>query len=339
MEKRLKTNFLVSDFSAVQLPESPTYEVACAICDETSFCQWETLIRRLLLAHQLDFMPIKRMETGENPVFLLRAIDGKQAYIKFIAPNWRFQFDHERAAVESCNKVDLNVSVPELICAGDYQSWGYLITSHVEGELLSELLTNISIDEQCAIAQQLGQFSRDLHQLEIEPDSVLHCDWPKFIEKQLSTSYDKRAKQKLRQDYLNDFQPYLSNLNYGANGTGKSVLLHTDLHPGNVLVKKNSSGQYILSGVIDFGDAMIGQDIHFEFTSVALLFALGNREILAAFLKGYGYVLDNERAFIDACMALTLIRHTGDLNYIINTVPKVANCNSWKEAEQHLFPL
>ena len=65
--------------------------------------------------------------------------------------------------------------------------------------------------------------------------------------------------------------------------------------------------------------------------------ALSDKEIFESYLNGYS--LDNPKALFDQCMALSLLRHTGELNYIINTVSGVLNTKNWKQAESKLFPL
>ena len=120
--------------------------------------------------------------------------------------------------------------------------------------------------------------------------------------------------------------------------TGKNCFIHTDLHPGNLLIKRTQSG-IKLCGIIDFGDAVVCPDPVFEFTSPGLLLALSDSNIFERYLKGYGYNLDDRQALVEQCMALSLLRHTGELNYILNTVPDAAQTHNWKQAESKLFPL
>lgn len=334
----MKTNYLANSFSYHELPQSLSYEAACEISTDSTLAHWQTVIEEILKHHQFDMQPLPRVTSGECPVFPL-AIDGKvHALIKFVAPNFISQFNAEVAALKTCASADLPVAIPKLLASETHCGWGYLIISKLDGVLLSDVLAQLSHAEKTAIAIQLGEFCNKLHSVKVDATHELALDWPAFIKQQNHTSYAKRKRQGLRSDLLADFIPYIAFLAYPMPKPDHHVLMHTDLHPGNLLVEQGDEG-YALSGVIDFGDALIGADEAFEFTTVIMLYCLGDSALAEAFLTGYNFDISDKEGIMKRLMALTLLRHTGDLNYLIKHVPHVAECTSWKEAEPYLFPI
>jgi len=335
MEKRLKTNFLAEYENALALPQNPDYDLACDMIDHLDFDFWQPLVVHLANINNLKFNHCARVDEGANPVFIF---EGDEKYIlKLVPPNWSQQALAEIAALSLFEGVELDICVPKLMLHGKYHNWDYIFMSFVEGEILSNILDETTQADKIEIAHQLGQFSKVLHKIAVPELPEITLNWPEFLEKQLKNVYEKRAKQGLLPRFLTDLNPYLESINIEYK-TGKNCFIHTDLHPGNLLVKRTEQG-IKLCGIIDFGDAVVCPDPVFEFTSPGLLLALSNKEIFESYLNGYGYSLDNPQALVEQCMALSLLRHTGELNYIINTVPGVLNTKNWKQAESKLFPL
>lgn len=334
----MKTNYLANSFEYKKLPQDLSYEAACDISTGSTLEHWQTVIDAILKHHQFEMQALPRVSSGECPVFPL-AVDGQvQALIKFVAPNFISQYEAEVTALKSCVGAKLPVAIPKLLASQIHCGWGYLIISKVNGVMLNEVLAELSQQDKLNIARQLGEFCRALHQIPVTADHQLALDWPAFIKQQNHTSYAKRKRQGLRSDLLADFIPYIAFLAYPMPAPEHYVLMHTDLHPGNLLVEKNDDG-YNLSGVIDFGDALVGADEAFEFTTVIMLYCLGDGQLVNAYLNGYNFDITDKVGIMKRLMALTLLRHTGDLNYLIEHVPNVAQCTSWKETEPYLFPI
>jgi len=335
MEKHLKTNFLANYENALVLPENPDYDLACDMIDHLDFDFWQPLVVHLAKINNLKFNHCSRVDEGANPVFIF---EGDTKYVlKLVPPNWSQQAIAEIAALNLFENVELDLTVPKLMLHGKYNNWDYIFMSFVEGEILSHILDETTQQEKVDIAYQLGQFSKILHALDVPDLPEITLNWPEFLDKQLKNVYEKRQKQGLIPEFLSDLVPYLDSINIEYK-KGKNCFIHTDLHPGNLLVKRTQSG-IKLCGIIDFGDAVVCPDPVFEFTSPGLLLALADSSVFKSYLKGYDYNLAVPQDLVEQCMALSLLRHTGELNYILNTVPNATQTNNWKEVESKLFPL
>ncbi|GIU23430.1 aminoglycoside phosphotransferase family protein [Shewanella sp. MBTL60-007] len=335
--------FLTQYPSALFLPETPEYDLACDIIDYLDFDFWQPLTEILATNHQLSYSGCTRVAEGANPVFIF---EGQQKFVlKLVPPNWSQQARAELAGLKLLAQVELELEVPKLICHGRYRNWDYIFMSFVEGDNLASLLPTLARQEIQDIAFQLGGFCQALHQLPVstasgaitEEATELTLDWPLFLQTQRDNIYQKRQQQGLVEPFLSDLEPYLNNINIQCK-QGPDHLIHTDLHPANLLVKRTKDGVR-LTGIIDFGDAIICPDPVFEFTSPGLLLALGDKEVFTHFLDGYGIDYNDTQSLVEQCMALSLLRHTGELNYILNTVPHANTAKGWKQAEKYLFPL
>ncbi len=336
------------------LPTAPSYELACDISDNWTLEQWKPILDIICVRHNINTIKMSQNFEGTNPVFELTldssTMDSSsdelgavnKAYIvKILAPNFHARYPGDYLSLKLLNHHSRGVKVPKLFYSGDVDNWPYLVIEKLDGIMLSSVLSKLSTEEKCAIAKELGEFSAQLHLLPEEHIEGLRLDWPDFIQLQSQKCYEKRKKQGLPEPLLTTLNSYLQHHadKLAVNLDKRSAhLIHTDLHPGNLMVKIHN-GQYQLSGIIDFGDALACPDPIFEFTSPALLLALGEARIFHAYLDGYGYTGKRDASFQQHLMVLSLLRHTGDINYLLQHVPGCENCNDWHELEALFFPL
>lgn len=323
------------------LPTEPSYAEACNICEKWMLPQWQPSLDAIIAQHQLDVLAIEQNLEGANPVFMLLTTDKEHLVLKLIAPLWQSQFDSECYSLQQLQAQPLGIKTPQLRYQGQYRGWYYLIQERLDGITLDKVLPQMTIPERCHIAIALGQFAKHMHQQPIPTEHPLNIDWRAFLTNQLKICVDKRRRQGLTGPLLSDLPRYLARHSKGlftAEFGAKIQLTHTDLHPGNLLVQPSRVG-YQLTGIIDFGDALACPDITFEFTSVAMLLALGNARVFHAFLDGYQYQGPRDNSLQRHLMMLSLLRHTGDLNYLLNTVPGCHEMTRWSDLEAKFFPI
>lgn len=105
----------------------------------------------------------------------------------------------------------------------------------------------------------------------------------------------------------------------------ESVLLHGDVHPGNVLLTRRG-GRWRPAALFDFGDSFCGFH-EYDFVAPGVLMVQGRRELQRAMLMAYGYAeaeLDlNLRARL---MLLTILYECSDLRkYALRLDPRAVN--------------
>ena len=154
----------------------------------------------------------------------------------------------------------------------------------IRGSFLTpQLLERFSEKSQQKLAQELAQFLLDLHSFShyateascftIADYKRRHADSYKMAKKsvfpELSTS-DKESLSKFFQDFMQEQKSY----NY------ESKLIHGDLGSQHILIVEGCNQ---LSGIIDFGGALIG-DPDYDFTYLWIEYG---RDFLEALLKHY----------------------------------------------------
>jgi len=328
-----------------KLPHNPSYDEACDICDHWQLEDWQPLLDIIADRHGIAVTQVSQNFEGTNPVFELtlntEPNEGQAYIVKVLAPNWHSQYQSEYLSLKLLNEHDLGIDVPKLRYAGEVDNWRYLVIEKLEGIMLSSVLEALTIENKVEIARDLGQFSARLHRLDGAEIAEMKLDWPEFIRLQSRNCYEKRKKQQIPRALLESLTPYLDQHMSKLDtflGSESNRLIHTDLHPGNLMVTAQA-GHYRLVGIFDFGDALVCPDPLFEFTSPALLFAQGESRIFHAFLDGYGYQGKRDSSLQQHMMVLSLLRHTGDLNYLLHHVPHCGDETRWQALESKFFPL
>jgi hygromycin-B 7''-O-kinase len=132
--------------------------------------------------------------------------------------------------------------------------------------------------------RELGVFIRQLHD---RPHIAgLPCDWGSFLRQRI-------ARLQEHHHLSGEWLPWAHSFVHPLLGRKeKLVVLNSDLTSDHVLVTRIGK-TWRLSGIIDFGDAMIGHP-YYDFTAPLLDHAFGEPALARALLDGYGEHLSND---------------------------------------------
>jgi hygromycin-B 7''-O-kinase len=113
--------------------------------------------------------------------------------------------------------------------------------------------------------------------------------------------------------------------------------LHGDLAQENALAQQ-SGGGWRMTGLIDFGNAMIGDPL-FDYTAPTVLLQPGDAVIVRRFLTGAGVPPTMPIASLRTrLMAYTLIHPMGDLRDCLDLIAGGTACATWEEAAVRFWP-
>lgn len=210
---------------------------------------------------------------------------------------------------------------PQLIARGKLtiaeKQVPYLVTSILPGDCLQEDYDELSPFDLSHIAKFLGRTLKILHSLPLEKANLFKGDWDPFVtflENQKSNSLRTHqltgtiSKHLLNQ--LNSFLPQniLSIIDKGSN----PVFLHGDITDENLLgialepenEQAHNEVTWSPSGIIDFGDARVGDPIY-DFISLHIACFRCDKQLFAEFLKSYGFKdWDKTHAYRAMCYSL-----------------------------------
>ena len=273
--------------------------------------------RDIISHHQLPDEPLELL-LGTNVVFL----HGNNRIIKIFPPVHKGHFINEVLVMKHLyNK--LSVRTPVVECEGEISGWPYIIMNRLDGTLLEGLWETLDHDNKIIIIRELGALIREVHSLSTQGLESIDCHWEQFITKQIKHCVAHHQSRNLADSLIQQIPKYLDLTNEILPKIHKPVILTGEYTPMNFLVEKKT-GIWHISGLIDFGDSMLGLP-QYDLLGPGAFLIQGNKELLKEFLVSYGYVPQElTKALSQQLTALMLLHRYSNLNVQIRI-------HNWKD--------
>lgn len=238
---------------------------------------WREAAQIICENHKITFENLQRETQGESIVFF---VDSKFV-IKIYVPTKNL-LEREKTALEFAKT---NLKTPEVVAFGEIEGYKYLITTQIEGELISrETWLKLPEKEQISILSQIADGLKRLH---LSETSKINFDWHKFIAHQAETCLERQKAGQVNNKVLAQIPEYIEE-NFGLLPTDFSqVFLHGDVHFGNLRFSK-SVGNWQISGLFDFADSLKGFH-EYDFLAVCVLMIQGQGNLQREFFRAFGY--------------------------------------------------
>jgi Ser/Thr protein kinase RdoA (MazF antagonist) len=208
------------------------------------------------------------------------------------------------------------IPAPMLVAEGDLFAgallndgwpWPYLITTRLGGRAWSDAAPAPA--EGAAIARRLGEIMRRVHELSPPSGPTWERDWLAELRARCADRHRERGM--LPHRLVEHIPDYL------AAPSGVRRLVHADLHADHIFVDDGR-----LVGVIDWGDAILA-DPYYDLPALHLLTFRADKELLRAFIAGYGWDVGPD--FAHRAMSLTLVHEFNPLGGVRDTVDFAAH--------------
>lgn len=282
---------------------------------------WQAAAEVICARHHLSRTSLRRSPLGENIIFFVN----DRFVIKIYAP-LRGQSERETAALEFAATAKLSIETPQVVHTGELEGWPYLIMTRLAGLPMREVWSEITERGQLGIVSRLAVAMGQLHAraAPLSPPA-LNRDWGGFVERQARESVERQRAGGANPEWLESLPAFIAARMELLPREFEPVLLHGDVHPGNVLLAE-SGGGWRVTGLFDFGDSFCGFR-EYEFVAPGVLMVQGRRELQREMLLAYGYreaELDsNLRARL---MLLTVLYECSDLRkYALRLAPSATN--------------
>jgi Ser/Thr protein kinase RdoA (MazF antagonist) len=236
-----------------------------------------------------------------------------------------------------------DIPAPALIAEGDLFDraggwhWPYIITQVIPGVSLGE--TQVSAADQLALAAWLGPVLRRVHSLPLDGAGPLAPTWDAFtdfVARQRASAAANHARWgSLPAHLLAQLDAYLPDLAELIDRSAAPVPLHCDLNRDHVLGEA-IGGPWRPSGIIDFGDARVG-DRMYELGALHLGLFDGDGQRLRAFLDAYGRDAWPRRDFARRAMAMALLHEFDVLGDVFQQIPAANQVASLGELAELLW--
>jgi len=202
--------------------------------------------------------------------------------------------------------------------------WPYMVMTIMEGSPLKQLRSDFVKENEVEMLHLLSEMVRSLHRLEIPPELASEFAanprttpefYPRWVQHEINSALRKQTKwATLPQHLIDELGSYLPSSSSALCNPivpgMKPSLLHGDIHETNVFANWRRSSSHDLevnlTGLIDFGDAQLG-DPFYDLVLIHMGCFRCNKSLLRKFLDHYGLVIEDTTAFAYRMMCLTLI--------------------------------
>ena len=283
---------------------------------------WREAAAAVCARHRLPREDLRRAPQGENVIFFV----GDSLVLKIYGPA-RDQYGRERAALRFAAGKRLGVGTPEVLHEGEIEGRPYLLMTRLAGVLMRDVWAEVAPAERIGIVSQLGACLRELHAHAAPSDEpALARDWAAFVERQARESVARQCSLGVNPEWLASLPSFFESRLRLLPQNFAPVLLHGDVHPGNLLLARDPAGRWRASGLFDFGDSFAGPR-EYEFVAPGVLLAQGDRALQRALLTAYGYAPSELDETLRArLMLLTVLYECSDLRkYALRLSPRAVS--------------
>jgi hygromycin-B 7''-O-kinase len=262
------------------LPDVPDTEAYKAARGDPSI--WLPAFEELCRRHGIDASDLYAERSGTNMVF--RA--GSGPWLKLFPPLWDEDFVRERTSLAAVAG-DAELALPQLLHEGELEGWPYLVLSHLEGKAIGAIWPTLELAARCDLARQIGALLARLHAVDTNLCEPIREDWPAWATEQRAVCVARQQGYGLEPRWAEELAAHVAALPPLVDPEDPPVFLHADVTDEHVFVEQRA-GRWCVTGLIDFGDAMVGDRLY-DFA--APLVFLGQRQprVQHALLEGYGW--------------------------------------------------
>ncbi len=271
--------------------------------------RWRHAVADICALHAIPADGIRALG-GSNMV----ASVGDAHIVKLFPPFLRFQWDAERVALLTLDG-RLSAATPQLRHQGERDGWPYLVMTKLPGTSLADVWPGAAEGERIDILAQIGALIAEVQRVPPGPLARVGPSWDERIAAQLAACEARHARLGLPEPLLRDLRPYLDRaLARGALPAGFAPAILTGEHtPENLLVERRG-GRWVVTGLVDFGDAMVGPG-DYDLLGPSTFLAAGRRDrVRSLFLAAGKSNADLAPALAERLLVLLLLHRHSDLD-------------------------
>ena len=269
---------------------------------------WLPVVAEICAAHQLPAAPLRAFRDGSNLV----ASVGEQVVVKIFPPFHRHQWHSEHLTLAYLEN-RLSVPVPELLASGQRkEGWTYVVMRQLPGQILEDVWPGLSLEEKKSLLTSIGQLMAEVHRLNGRPLPALEPDWASFLQQQQAQAFARHQRLGAPDWLLSGLHDFIRQTAAGLPLRPEKVLLTGEYTPFNILVEPQA-GAWRLSGMIDFGDAMLGPR-EYDWLGPCVFLGEGNAHLLRSFFRGYGADCSNPNGLRQGLLLLLLLHRYSNLD-------------------------
>jgi len=194
-----------------------------------------------------------------------------------------------------------NVSIPTIYAVDSSKTVVdkvIALQSSLPGINLETVCYELPTNEQGGIALQIGECLGQLHTIRfskfgegVSEDAIGNdSSWKEFFLRFVSKNINLcESHGTIDNDMASSLRGHIAKWQWLLPGNQPAVLVHNDFHPGNIKIQRNQSGDWKISGVYDFEQAIAGHN-EFDFAKPHWAFFEAYPQMREPMLLGYNKV-------------------------------------------------
>jgi hygromycin-B 7''-O-kinase len=292
---------------------------------------WRPFVQRVCRLHELTCNQVRPGTAGTFPVFIVDDL----WVVKFYGPlfDGKTCWQVEQEADRLMQGLPA-IPVARLVASGLLErepGWTYLIFEYLPGVSIAEVYSRVPDEDKLSFARWLGESLPPMHRLKVSNGTAFPRLNEELVKGWFSTRWpgDRAAWPA---HLAAQVEPYLL-ANAPCLQADSNCFIHADLTQDHFL-GNFSAGHFSLLGVIDFGDAMLG-NIYYELAALHLDLFDCDKRLLAEFLQAYG--LPPDRDFVRKGMTTSLLHQFDVYGPLFSWKPELRAAQTLDELANRLW--
>jgi hygromycin-B 7''-O-kinase len=292
-----------------------------------AFDTWRPAVVEVCARHDVRVEPFRPFASGSN---LVAGVGGDRV-VKIFPPFHRHQWESEHRVLAHLDG-RVAAPVPRLVAHGERpDGWTYVVISLLPGVGLDTTWSQLARADQAQLLERIGAVMAEIHALPTDGLADLPPDWDAFLAAQVAGCRARHERQGAPAWLIAQVESFVARSLPTLPASFRPVVLTGEYTPFNLLVSPTPAG-CALSGMIDFGDAMIGLP-DYDLLGPCLFLAAGDRDLLAALFRGYPGALHRRRL-----MLLCLLHRYANLGVQLRVPGWRERARSIEDLEELIWP-
>jgi hygromycin-B 7''-O-kinase len=233
-------------------------------------------------SHGLPYADAHVFATGTN---LVVGLDDR-LILKLFPPFLRGQFESERISLAQL-RGRLSVPIPEIVLEGERDGWPYLVITRLSGVVGNEAWPALPEEQKERVLAQIGETIAQVQRVPVGDLACIEPGWERFMAQQITGCHARHERLGLPPKFLDGLDDLLVDAEALVELDAPPVILTGEYIPENFLLSCDS-GDWRLSGLIDFGDVMTGRG-EYDLLGPSAFMAAGMPGRVRSLMRGFGY--------------------------------------------------
>jgi hygromycin-B 7''-O-kinase len=297
---------------------------------------WFQVMHIICQRHGLAHEDLRRFGDGTDPAdgSCVAFAAGKHHVIKLFPPYQKRLYEAE-LVVAGHVFGKLSIATPEIYAHGTVDEWPYLVMSRLQGSYLSGIWDRLDQVDQVHLVIELAGVLVQLHGLPTNDLPYLDTNWKEFVEARVEGCVQRHREHGVPEYWLQQMPDFLAHASPLYPFDFPSAIISGDIHQYHLLARLEH-GQWRLSGLFDFDDALLGF-CEYDLAAAGLFLMAGRSTLLRPFLLTYGYAVSdlNER-LSHRLLAYTLLHRYRPFNWVREEFVK-HSCSTLEELAEVIY--